>query len=215
MTHFTAQQLDALDKRYRSNLINCISGYKSANLIGTQDTKGHENLAIFSSVVHLGANPPLLGFIMRPTKVVRHTYENIKTTGAYTINHIAQSWSKKAHQTAARYDKEVSEFDKTKLTSCYLENFNAPYVQESPVKIGCTFKNEYHIKENNTRLIVGEIAHLYLESTLLHEDGFVQLDRAYITAINGLDGYALPQLKERFSYAKPDHEITSLYHERS
>ena len=33
-------------------LINSLSGAKSANLVGTQDEEGNQNLAIFSSAVH-------------------------------------------------------------------------------------------------------------------------------------------------------------------
>ncbi len=82
MKHFTRNDLDELQRRKRANLINSITGYKPANLIGTIDENGRTNLAIFSSCVHLGANPPLIGFIMRPIgDVTRHTYSNIKSNG--------------------------------------------------------------------------------------------------------------------------------------
>ena len=65
--------------------INSLSGYKSANLVGTADHQGRHNLAIVSSVVHLGAQPPLVGMIMRPDVVERHTLANIRETGWYTL----------------------------------------------------------------------------------------------------------------------------------
>lgn len=60
------QEIEQLEKRYRLNLINSLSGVKSANLIGTQSLSGQPNVAIFSSVVHLGSHPAQLGFILRP-----------------------------------------------------------------------------------------------------------------------------------------------------
>jgi len=42
-----------------------------------------------------------------------------------------------------------------------------------------------------------------VNKNLLLDDGLVQLDKGEIVAINGLDGYALPKLIERFSYARP------------
>ena len=60
--HFDEEQIENLDKIFRINLINSCSGYKSANLIGTISDKGVKNLAVFSSITHLGSNPPLLGF---------------------------------------------------------------------------------------------------------------------------------------------------------
>jgi flavin reductase (DIM6/NTAB) family NADH-FMN oxidoreductase RutF len=81
-------QLMEMEQRKRAQFINSISGFRSVALIGTTDTNGQTNLAIFSSIVHIGSNPPLLSFIMRPDSVERHTLTNILETGFYTINHI-------------------------------------------------------------------------------------------------------------------------------
>ena len=71
---------ESLGKIPRLNLINSCMGYKSANLIGTISKDGRPNLAVFSSITHLGSDPALIGFILRPTTVPRHTYSNIKET---------------------------------------------------------------------------------------------------------------------------------------
>ena len=78
MKKFTKDELFYMSKVPRLNLVNCVTGYKSANLIGTVSTEGVLNVAVFSSVTHLGSEPPLLGFILRPTTVPRDTYKNIK-----------------------------------------------------------------------------------------------------------------------------------------
>ena len=78
MKQFTEQDIDSMEYLYRINLINSCSGFKSANLIGTIDENGLTNVAVFSSVIHMGSNPPLLGFILRPTTVARNTYDNLK-----------------------------------------------------------------------------------------------------------------------------------------
>ncbi len=90
MHHFQVEDLENMSKIYRLNLINSVTGYKSAHLVGTTSAKGIDNVAIFSSVIHLGSNPALLGFILRPTTVPRHTYSNMKATGVFTLNAIAQ-----------------------------------------------------------------------------------------------------------------------------
>ena len=69
--------------------------------------------------------------------------------------------------------------------------------------MGCTYVNEYHIKENDTLMIVGQVEHIFMEDEMLLEDGWVQLDKGGVVAINGLDGYALPKLLERYPYARP------------
>ncbi|MFD0762922.1 hypothetical protein ACFQZW_12590 [Lutibacter aestuarii] len=44
---------------------------------------------------------------------------------------------------------------------------------------------------------------MYIEEKLLKEDGFVNLSEGNIATINGLNGYAVPTLKERFEYQRP------------
>lgn len=203
MATITRADIDAMEKLYRINLINSCSGYKSANLIGTKSKDGYTNVAVFSSVTHLGSNPPLLGFVTRPASVPRNTYENIKETGIYTINHIHQSITKDAHHTSAKYPKEVSEFDQTELETEYKDGFKAPYVKDCHVQIGMRYVNEYVIEENDTILIVGNIEHLHITDTILETDGFINLAKAEIATINGLDGYAIPQQQTRYPYQRP------------
>ncbi|MFQ3340439.1 MAG: flavin reductase (DIM6/NTAB) family NADH-FMN oxidoreductase RutF, partial [Flavobacteriaceae bacterium] len=173
------------------------------HLIGTISPEGNENLAVFSSVVHLGSNPALIGIILRPTSVPRHTHSNMKSTGIFTLNAIHKSQIKDAHHTSAKYPDTISEFDKTKLKVEKREGFSAPFVKNAPIQMACNYITEYHIKENDTRLLVGTIKDFYITDTMLLEDGWVQLDKGGVVSINGLDGYAVPELKERFPYARP------------
>ena len=203
MTYFNIHDINQLQHLYKINLINSCAGYKSANLIATKSADDKTNLAIFSSVIHLGSSPPLLGFILRPTSVPRDTYENIKDTGYYTINHIHEKIIKDAHHTSAKYDRSISEFDVTNLNTDYKDSFYAPFVKNSPIQIAMKHLEDYKIKANNTKLVIGEIQGLYIEESLLEDDGFINLSKGAIVTINGLDGYAIPNLKERLEYQKP------------
>ncbi len=204
MAFFNREDIDGFDHIHKINLMNSLSGYKSANLIGSISSKAQENVAVFSSVVHLGSNPPLLGFILRPTlDVPRNSYENLKEIGFYTVNHIAESFIEDAHHTSAKYAKEISEFEVTNLTPEYINGFVAPFVKESPVKIAMKYLNEYHIRENDTLMIVGEIQFFQVEDSMLSEDGFLNLSKGKVTAINGLDGYTVPELLTRQKYQRP------------
>ena len=185
------------------NLINSCMGYKSANLIGTQSKDGSTNLAIFSSVTHLGSDPALLGFIVRPTTVPRHTYANIKETEYFTVNSITETMIEEAHHTSANYAKEISEFDKAGLSKEYLDTIAVPFVGESPLKLLCKYVNEYEIKENGTIQIIASIEKIYVDELLLQDDGFIQLDLGKVVSINGLDGYSVSQLVKRLPYARP------------
>lgn len=208
--HIDYNEILKLEKQKRVHLINSLGGFKSVALVGTSDENKNTNLSIFSSFFHLGANPPLIGMIFRPSPPERDTMRNILDTGFYTINHITESIFKKAHQTSARYDKGVSEFDATGLNSEYKNDFFAPFVVESQIQLGIEFKQKMDISINNTTMIVGEIVQIYLPENCLHDDGFIDIEKANTITCSGLDSYHKTIQLDRLSYAKPDKEITSL-----
>jgi flavin reductase (DIM6/NTAB) family NADH-FMN oxidoreductase RutF len=147
MKHLDKAAILSADSTFRKNLVNCLSGYKSLNLIGTKNSSHKTNLSPFSQVFHLGATPPLVGIIFRPHTVERHSLENILETGYFTLNHVTEGFFKEAHQTAASYDE--SEFAATGLKEEFKKDFFAPFVLESPVKIGCSLVEYSTLRVNN------------------------------------------------------------------
>ena len=208
--NFNSESIMSLDKNKRVHFINSLGGFKSVSLIGTSDLEGNENLAIFSSIFHIGANPPLIGLIFRPSPPERNTFNNIINTGFYTINHINESIYRQAHQTSARYDQTESEFEITNLKPEYKDNFFAPYVAESNIQLGIEFKEKVTIPINNTTMIIGEITQIYIPENCLSEDGFVDIEKANSITCSGLDSYHKTVQLDRLSYAKPNQEITSI-----
>lgn len=202
MKEVTTADLLQMEKVERLNLVNSCTGYKSANLIATQSLDGINNVAIFSSITHLGSDPAMLGFIMRPTIVVRDTYKNIKETGYFTVNHVTASIIADAHHTSANYNPEESEFDKTNLELEFKDSLSTPFVKNCPVQLYCKYVNEYQIKENGTVHIIASIEKIFYNANLAQADGWLQLDQANVVSINGLDGYCVPKLVERFEYAR-------------
>jgi len=199
----TSSELMNWDKYYRINLLNKLSGFKSACLVGSSDANKVTNLAIFNSVTHIGANPFYLGLILRPTTVDRHTYNNIKETNYYTINHVTTSIYSKAHQTSAKYDSKVSEFDTCNLTEEYIDSFKAPFVKESVVKLGLSFAEEQLIRTNQTRLIIGKVERIILPDDSVEANGDIRLDLLDSIIVNGLDTYYRAYFLEKLEFARP------------
>jgi flavin reductase (DIM6/NTAB) family NADH-FMN oxidoreductase RutF len=202
--------INYLGKQERVNLMNSIGGFKSICLVGTQNKLDQTNLAIFSSIIHIGSNPPLFAMISRPAAYMRHTLENILETGFYTLNHVNEKIYKQAHQTSARYEREISEFDVTNLNTEYKNGFFAPYVQESNVQLGMKLREKIDLQINNTVMIIGEVMQLYFPEDCLLDDGFLDIEKAETITCSGLDSYHKTIRLDRLSYAKPDTEITSL-----
>lgn len=202
MKHINALTLGSMPDRFRTHLINSLSGFKSANLIGTINGEGQTNLAMFSSVIHLGASPALIGFITRPDSVIRHTLDNIKQTKQYTINQVSEDFYLNAHQTSARYLSEESEFAHTGLTEHYIDGYSAPFVKESSLKYVLTLRQIMPIALNNTQLVIGEVTDILCDEKAIRGDGYIDIETLKTVAVSGLDSYHLSSRLSRLSYAK-------------
>ncbi len=208
--HINFESIMDMQKQERVHFVNSIAGFKSVCLIGTQNNLNQTNLAIVSSLIHIGSNPPLLGIIFRPGVVERHSLENILETKFFTVNHINESIYRQAHQTSARYDRAISEFDATGLNVETKDEFFAPFVAESQVQIAMEFKEKVDLSINNTVLVIGEVNAVYFPSDCLEEDGFLNIEKAASLTCSGLDSYHKTVQLDRLSYAKPDKELTSI-----
>ncbi|MEO1449823.1 MAG: flavin reductase [Bacteroidota bacterium] len=201
--HFSQDDIAQLDRNFRRNFINTLSGFKSLSLCGTINTEGQHNLALMSNIIHIGANPPLLGLLFRPHTVPRHSLENLLATGFFTLNHVRESYLEAAHQASAKYDSEVSEFEAVGLTPQTGTLHPAPYVAEAPVQIGLAYEERHDIAANETILIVGRIVEVQVEQTALQADGYLDLDQTGTLTVAGLDAYFKPAPLGRKPYARP------------
>ena len=204
MQQFTPAEWQSWERFYRANFINSLTGFKSASLIGTINAQGVPNLGMFSSMVHIGSDPALIGYINRPLAAAPHTLANIKSNGFYTVNHIHPSFVDKAHQTSAKYPVEVNEFAEVGLTEEYLEGINIPFVKESAIKYLLSLKEIVPITLNATFLVIGQLEQVLIDPSLQPTaDGFLELDQIGSICSNGLDAYYKTTLIDRYAYAKP------------
>ncbi|WP_417344717.1 flavin reductase family protein [Ferrimonas sp.] len=202
--------MERMAQRYRAHFVNSLSGYKSANLIGSISPQGLTNLAIVSSVFHLGADPPLMGLIMRPHSSPRHSLENIEATGCFTINQVHQSIHRQAHQSSARYPRGESEFDAVGLTPRFGERLIAPYVAESRLSMGMELVRVRHLEENDTLMVSARIVEVWLDEVALAGDGHLHLEHLDTVTVSGLDHYHKGESLGRLAYAKPDRPPLTL-----
>jgi flavin reductase (DIM6/NTAB) family NADH-FMN oxidoreductase RutF len=204
MQQFTSAEWQSWERFYRANFINSLTGFKSASLIGTINAQDVPNLGMFSSIVHIGSDPALIGFINRPIAAAPHTLANIKTNGFYTVNHIQASFLGQAHQTSAKYPDEVNEFTEVGLTEEYIEGVKVPFVKESSIKYLLSLREIVPITLNATFLVIGQLEQVLIDPALQPtSDGFLHLDQAGSICSNGLDAYYHTELIDRYDYAKP------------
>lgn len=193
--------IDALGRHERTNLVNSLSGYKGVHLVGTCDADRRTNLAIVTSVIHVGAAPPLMGMLMRPHTVPRHSLENLVATGCWTLNAVTRDVHEAAHLTSARWPRERSEFEGVGLTPAWSDVHGAPYVAESPLQVGLELV-ERHVLGNGCTLVVGGVVEVRLARDVRAADGQLDLGTLGIVVASGLDEYHVAESLGRLPYAK-------------
>jgi flavin reductase (DIM6/NTAB) family NADH-FMN oxidoreductase RutF len=198
----TARHLADWPDRQRTTFVNSLWGPRPAWLVGTRATNGMPNLALFSNITHLGANPPLVGIIFRPPTVPRHTYDNLLNTRELTLNSVTPQILGEAHHCAARW--EISEFEATGLTPSSYPDFDAPGVAESPLTLGMTLVERHAIQANGTVLVVAELQWADFKNLQPESDGRVPHGALQSIAAVGLDAYYTLQPNARFDYPKPE-----------
>ena len=198
-THLTNSDIIDLGRVERLKLINSIAGVKNVNLIATKSKTNITNLSIFSSVTHIGSNPPLISFISRPSnEVKRDTISNIMENPYFTINSVEKNKLKNAHLTSGKYNSELSEFKLCGFEESYLNDFPIPFVLSSRVKIGLKLVEIINIKSNDTILVIGLIENIIIA------DDYVKKSKDKNIGVIGLNTYYSLTKEAEFDYVRTD-----------
>lgn len=167
---------------------NQLEGLRSPVLVATRSADGVDNVAVFSSLTHVGARPPLVGLTFRPLTVERDTYDNLRQTGTFTVNHLPQEHLRAAHATSVKAGRGVSEFDLVGLHPLD-SGLGAPYVAEASVSLACTFAEEHFIAANDTVFVVGAVRELRLPEAAAFGATRVDWEALGATVVSGLYQY--------------------------
>ena len=81
-----------------------------------------------------------------------------------------------------------SEFDVFSIDKEYIENFHAPFVKDSPIKMGMRIENIIDLP-NGCKFIIGSIELISIYNLYVDSDGKIDLDQSDIVGISGLNSY--------------------------
>ena len=203
--HLDSKEINKLDKFYRANLINSIIGIKQASLVGTLSKNKISNVAIFSSIVHLGSNPALIGLFTRPVTIPpKQTLNNILEMKDYTINHLNNTINIRGHSTSYKFEKNESEFIECMLREKYIKNFNAPFVEESNISFGLSYIRHQKIKENGVVFIIGSLKHILLNNKNISKNGEIDLSSLDSIGVSGNNTYYQLNKSQTLKYIKKE-----------
>ena len=169
------------------------------------------NLALFSSVVHLGSNPQLVAMFSRPnTDTPKQTLKNIIDSNAYTINHVNSKILHRSHATSKKFSPSESEFTQCNLEEGYIKDFPAPFVKECNIGVGVSYKRHFTIDENGVVMIIGEIDKIIVDEQFISETGEVLLSSLDSIGVAGNNSYySLKTLSSLEYVSSDDNEMLS------
>lgn len=196
-----------LDKHYRANLINSVIGVKQASLIGTVGNNSISNLALFSSTVHLGSNPPLVAIFSRPQgDTPKQTLNNITDNKDYTINHVNRSIINRAHSCSFKFTAEESEFTECNLSEEFISDCKAPIVKESNVSFAVCYLRHLSLPENGVIMVIGKIKSIFVNEGIIQDNGEVDFNDSSSIGVAGNNTYYGVNKIESLKYLKLDQK---------
>ena len=201
------EDFNTLENHYRANLINSVIGVNEASLIGTVGVNCISNLALFSSTVHLGSNPPLVAIFSRPEgDTPKQTLKNIIDNRDYSINHVNKSIINRAHSCSFKFSAEESEFTECNLSEKFITDFKAPFVKESNVSFAVRYQRHLSVQENGVIMVIGKIKSVFVNENIIQDNGEVDFNYSSSVGVAGNNTYyGLDKIKS-LKYLKSDQK---------
>ena len=201
------EDFNTLENHFRANLINSAIGIKQASLIGTVGVNCISNLALFSSTVHLGSNPPLVAIFSRPEgDTPKQTLKNIIDNRDYSINHVNKSIINRAHSCSFKFSAEESEFTECNLSEKFITDFKAPFVKESNVSFAVRYQRHLSVQENGVIMVIGKIKSVFVNENIIQDNGEVDFNYSSSVGVAGNNTYyGLDKIKS-LKYLKSDQK---------
>lgn len=199
---YDKQEIDSLEKRYRTALINSSSGVRTVFLALTGE-QGHWNAAPMTNVTHVGASPAQYSILFRPDNGNRHTYANYLRTGKIRLVALPPNQVPYLHQCSANYPEHTFEWASQNLDSNDLGDHLPPIPKDTLWYIDMELKEKFELN-NGCIYTVGEVMTIGCSDMALPDDnGHLQPQQAIAVAL-GLQTYGEARHWQHLEYPTID-----------
>ncbi len=129
----------------------------------------------------------------------RYSYAIIQQTGEFVINLTTKRLAKAADFCGVRSGRAQDKFAETGLTPCASQTVSCPGIAESPVNIECRVTEIKHLGSHD--LFLAAVECVSVDSSLLDEEGSLQLDRSGLVAYSHGGYFELGRQLGSFGYS--------------
>jgi flavin reductase (DIM6/NTAB) family NADH-FMN oxidoreductase RutF len=126
--------------------------------ISTWSPNGVANCAPFSFFNVFSEDPPLCVIGINPRKdgQLKHSLQNIRRTGEFVVNLVDEATANAMHVSSYEFPQDVSEFEKTGLTTAPAKTVQHPRIAEAAACLECKVFRLIEISATR-ELVLGEI----------------------------------------------------------
>lgn len=179
---------------------NPFTAIVSPRPIGWISTTGSagDNLAPYSFFNAVAYVPPQ---IMFASTGIKDTVLNIRETGVFAVNIVAEDMLGQMNQTSAALPRDLDEFQEAGLGKVACSTIACPRVLNAPATLECRLTQEIALKGKDNILILGEVTGVHLRDDCLVDGRFDVLTYKPMARL-GYRNYAV--VRDMFELARPD-----------
>jgi flavin reductase (DIM6/NTAB) family NADH-FMN oxidoreductase RutF len=190
----TIVQPTDLTARQRYQLVISLVAPRPIGWISTRSMDGGRNVAPFSFFNAVSASPMLVAAsIGRRSSGPKDTLTNIRQTGVFVVNLVAEKHLESMVRTSGDWPPDVDEFADAGLTAADAEKVDAPYVVDAAAVFECRLFREVELGASSNALIIGEVVAIRLNEDLVVDPETWHVDIGSLRPVGrlGRDEYAL------------------------
>ncbi|WP_299349757.1 flavin reductase family protein [uncultured Shimia sp.] len=187
------------------NPYNALIAPRPIAWISTEDADGVKNLAPYSFFNGTAYVPPQVMFASTGTKPDQEngkdTLANIRATGVFCINLVAEAMQDAMNVSTTGFDKDVDEFARAGLTAAPCETINCPRLIDAPASMECEVTQILQMKGENNYVVHGEVVGIHMRDDCI-VDGLFDVSTFRPLARLGYRDYSV--VDNTFTLARPD-----------
>ena len=187
------------------NPYNALIAPRPIAWISTQDMNGVKNLAPYSFFNGTAYVPPQIMFASTGTKPDqdngKDTLANIRATGVFCINVVAEDMKDAMNISTTGFDKDVDEFSRAGLTAAPCEAIDCPRLDGAPASMECRVTQILELKGENNYVVHGEVVGIHMRDDCI-VNGMFDVSTFRPLARLGYRDYSV--VDNTFTLARPD-----------
>jgi len=180
------------------NPFSAIISPRPIGWISSRSVAGVDNLAPYSFFNGVAYTPPQVMFASTGSK---DSLGNIRETGEFCVNIVAQDMTEAMNISSESYGPEVDEFDAAGLDKADCVSIACARVANAPATLECRLRHVHRLEGANNFVVFGEVTGVHLREDCVI-DGRFDVTRYRPLARLGYRDYTV--VKDVFELTRPD-----------